>query len=134
MKLMIKEYFDDDDNYLDSDGYLTEDHADYLECGITISLATFADKTSVIREYIIEDVLRTRDCNKISLHDYKMHERRKELVVIDGTPYNFDGQEVVDLTVRFVVDENGEYDFSEYVMDESIRKVTAYLNDAYFVD
>lgn len=117
----------DDDEYTDEDGYLTEDHADYLECTITLTLETFHDDVSRIRDYIIEDACRSRDCNKISLHDYKLFSRDDELIDLDGDPYEFDGQNVVDLVVRFCVDENGEYDFNEYGMDEAIRAIRRYL-------
>jgi hypothetical protein len=117
----------DDDEYTDENGYLTEEHADYLECNITLTLATFSEDISRIREYIIEDVCRSDDYNRISLSNYKMYNRDEELVDIDGDPYEFDGQEVVDLVVRFCVDENGEYDFNEYGMDEAIRSIRRYL-------
>lgn len=125
MKLTIIEEFDDE--YRNSEGYLTEDHADYLECTITLTLETFHDDVSRIREYIIEDTCRSRDYNEISLGNYKMYERDEELVDLDGDPYEFDGQNVVDLVVRFCVDENGEYDFNEYCMDEAIRAIRRYL-------
>ena len=117
----------DDDEYTDEDGYLTEDHADYLECTVTLTLETFHDDISRIREYIIEDACRSDDYNKISLGNYKMYDRDEELVDLDGDPYEFDGQNVVDLVVRFCVDENGEYDFNEYGMDEAIRAIRRYL-------
>lgn len=113
----------DDDEYTDEDGYMTEDHADYLECQITLTVATFTESVIIIREYIIDEVLHSRDCNRISLHDYKLIERNNELVSLNGDPYEFDGQEVVDLVVRFSVDENGEYDFNEYGFDEAIGEI-----------
>jgi hypothetical protein len=122
MKLIIREEFDDDE-YRDSEGYLTEDHADYLECSITLTVATFTESVNTIRDYIIDEVLHSRDCNKISLHDYKLIERNNELVSLDGDPYELDGQNVVDLVVRFSVDENGEYDFNEYGFDEAIGEI-----------
>lgn len=131
MKLIIREEFDDE--YRDSDGYLTEDHADYLECLITLTVATFAENISTIRDYIIDEVLHSRDCNRISLHDYKLIERNNELVSLDGDPYMFDGQGVVDLVVRFIVDENGEYDFNEYGFDEAIEEIQRYLRGERFV-
>ncbi len=123
----------DDDEYTDEDGYLTEDHADYLECLITLTVATFTEDIRIIREYIIDEVLHSRDCNKISLHDYKLIERNNELVSLDGDPYMFDGQGVVDLVVRFSVDENGEYDFNEYGFDEAIEEIQRYLRGERFV-
>ena len=126
---ITEDYFDSEDDYRDSEGYITEDHADYLECGITLTMYSFTESIGMIREYIIEEVTRSRDCNKISADNYKYYERRRELVDIDGDPYNLDGQNVVDLVVRFIVDENGEYDFNEYIMDESIREVRMYLRD-----
>lgn len=122
MKLTIREEFDGDE-YRDSDGYLTEDHADYLECQITLTVATFTESVRIIREYIIDEVLHSRDCSKISLYNYKLFERKNELVNLDGDPYEFDGQEVVDLVVRFSVDDNGEYDFNEYGFDEAIGEI-----------
>ena len=124
---VMKEGSWDDDEYTDENGYLTEDHADYLECNITLTLETFHDDISRIREYIIEDACRSDDYNKISLGNYKMYDRDEELVDLDGDPYEFDGQNVVDLVVRFCVDENGEYDFIEYGMDEAIRAIRRYL-------
>ena len=124
---------DDEDEYRDSDGYLTEDHADYLECQITLTVATFTESVNTIRDYIIDEVLHSRDCNRISLHDYKLIERNNELVSLDGDPYELDGQEVVDLVVRFSVDENGEYDFNEYGFDEAIEEVQRYLRGERFV-
>ena len=132
MKLIIREEFDDDE-YRDSEGYLTEYHADYLECSITLTVATFTEGVSVIREYIIDEVLHSQDFSKISLHDYKLIERNNELVSLDGDPYMFDGQGVVDLVVRFSVDENGEYDFNEYGFDEAIEETQRYLRDERFV-
>ncbi len=122
MKLTIIEEFDGDE-YRDSDGYLTEDHADYLECLITLTVATFTESVRIIREYIIDEVLHSRDCNKISLYNYKLSERTNTLVDLDGDPYEFDGQEVVDLVVRFSVDDNGEYDFNEHGFDEAIVEI-----------
>ena len=123
----------DDDEYTDEDGYMTEDHADYLECQITLTVATFTESVRIIREYIIDEVLHSRDCNRISLHDYKLIERNNELVSLDGDPYMFDGQGVVDLVVRFSVDENGEYDFNEYGFDEAIEEIQRYLRGERFV-
>lgn len=117
-----------DDGYTDEDGYLTEDHADYLECQITLTVATFTESVSTIRDYIIDEVMTSRDCNRISLHDYKLFERRYELIDLDGDAYLFDGQGVVDLVVRFSVDANGEYDFDEYGFDEAIEEIKRYLN------
>lgn len=122
MKLTIREEFDGDE-YRDSEGYLTEDHADYLECLITITVSTFTEDIRIIREYIIDEVLHSRDCSRISLNNYKLFERRYELIDLDGDPYMFDGQGVVDLVVRFSVDVNGEYDFDEYGFDEAIREI-----------
>ena len=124
MKLIIREEFEDDYH---AEGYYTEEYSDYLECQITLTLATFAENISRIREYIIEEVLHSRDYNKISLHNYKLFERNNELVDIDGEPYEFDGQSVVDLVVRFSVDVNSEYDFNEYGFEEAIRKIRRYL-------
>lgn len=132
MKLTIREEFDGD-KYRDSDGYYTEEYTDYLECQITLSLATFTEDVRIIREYIIDEVMHSRDCNRISLHDYKLIERNIELVSLDGDPYMFDGQGVVDLVVRFSVDENGEYDFNEYGFDEAIEEIQRYLRGERFV-
>lgn len=132
MKLIIREEFDDDE-YRDPDGYYTEEYTDYLECSITLTVATFTESISAIREYIIDEVLHSRDCNRISLHDYKLIERNIELVSLDGDPYMFDGQGVVDLVVRFSVDANGEYDFNEYGFDEAIEEIQRYLRDERFV-
>lgn len=129
IKLFVKEdYYDDEDSYTDSEGYYTEDWADYLECHITMTMYTFTEPVSKIRQYIIEDVCRSRDCDKISLNTYKHYAQNRELVDVEGTPYNLDGQEVIDLVVRFCVDANGEYDFIEYAMDESITEVKRYLS------
>jgi hypothetical protein len=119
---------DYDDDMYDVDGYYSEDYMDYMECQITLTLYSFSESVSRIREYIIEEVVRNRDCRKISLHNYKLYVRDNELVDIDGDPYRFDGDDVVDLVVRFGVDANGEYDFNEYGMDEAISDIKRYIN------
>ena len=93
-----------------------------------MTMYTFTEPVSKIRQYIIEDVCRSRDCDKISLNTYKYYVQNRELVDVEGAPYNLDGQEVIDLVVRFSVDANGEYDFNEYAMDESITEVKRYLS------
>lgn len=104
-----------------------DEYTDYLECQITLTVATFTENISRIREYIIDEVLNSRDCTKISRQNYKLFERRYELIDLDGDPYLFDGQGVVDLVVRFSVDVNGEYDFDEYGFDEAIEEIKRYL-------
>lgn len=126
MKLTIREEFNDE--YRDSDGYYTEEYTDYLECNITLTVATFTESISAIREYIIDEVLHSSDCNRISKNNYKLFERRYELIDLDGDPYLFDGQGVVDLVVRFSVDVNGEYDFDDYGFDEAIEEIKRYLS------
>lgn len=118
----------DYDDMYGADGYYSEDYMDYMECEITLTLYSFSESVSRIREYIIEEVVRNRDCRKISLHNYKLYDRDNELVDLDGDPYEFDGDEVVDLVVRFGVDANGEYDFNEYGMDEAISEIKRYIN------
>lgn len=117
----------DDDNYTDRDIYYTEEYTDYLECNITLTVATFTESINIIREYIIDEVLHSRDCNRISKNNYNLFKRRYKLIDLDGDPYLFDGQGVVDLVVRFSVDANGEYDFDEYGFDEAIEEIQKYL-------
>ena len=124
-KLTIREAFEDE--YMDSQGYLTEDHADYMESAIYIPVSVFTKKTNYIVEYIIEEAIRSNNARKISINDYKMAERQDNLVELDEDEEVYSDTEDVTLYVRFIVDENGEYDFNEYGIGQSVSNIKGYV-------
>jgi hypothetical protein len=124
-KLTIREEFEDD--YRDSQGYLTEDHADYMESAIYIPVSVFTKKTNYIVEYIIEEAIRSNNARKISINNYKMAERQDNLVELDEDEEVYSDTEDVTLYVKFIVDENGEYDFNEYGIGQSVSNIKGYV-------
>lgn len=124
---VTEDFYDDEEDYYDVGGYYKEEYMDYLEALITLTVYTFTEPINKIRDYVIEEAARSRDYSKISLGNYKLYTRNNELVDLDGDPYELDGQEVVDLVVRFEVDVNGDHHFNEYGIEESIREIRRYL-------
>lgn len=124
-KLNIREAFEDE--YRDNDGYLTEDHADYMEAAVYVPISLFRKSTKSVLDYIIEKVVRSRGAWEISLNEYKRYERSGNLVELDDEEEVYTDTTNITLFVRFAVDENAEYDFNEYVMQEGIDSVRAYI-------
>ena len=124
-KLRIRESFEDE--YRDRDGYLTEEHADYLETSVYIPISVFDRDTNYIYNYITEEAARSRDYRSISLNDYKIAERYGTVLEMDEDEEIYPDIENITLFVKFVVDQNGEYDFDEYLIKQNIDHIRAYI-------
>ena len=124
-KLTIREAFEDE--YRDAQGYLTEDHADYMEAAVYVPISLFKKSTKSALDYIIEKVTRSNGAWQISLNEYKRYERSGNLIEIDDEEEVYTYTTDITLFVRFSVDENGEYDFNEYVMQENIDGIRSYI-------
>lgn len=124
-KLTIREAFEDE--YRDRDGYLTEEHADYLETSLYIPISVFDRDTNYIYNYITEEAVRSRNTSVISLNDYKIAVRYGTVLEMDEDEEVYTTTTDISLYIKFVVDQNGEYDFDEYLIKQNIDHIRAYI-------